>query len=100
MTNKQMISTLEQRGILTGHPAPPLQPGEVIMGSLPCRYSLSWELEAPAGQVWKALGVHQLVTEGPTEKNCLEDLLNSSAYGLEPCDNAECEWCHPELDEI
>jgi hypothetical protein len=23
------------------------------------------------------------------------DLLNRISYGLEPCEDAQCEWCHP-----
>lgn len=60
------------------------------MGSL---YRVTWE--APAGQVWKARGVHELVEEGrgPFVKEALADIKASAALGLEPCPDPDCAWC-------
>lgn len=58
-------------------------------------------VEAPRGRVWSADTIHELVASGYTAKGQgpdYVDLLDRMAYGVEPCTNSECEWCHPEED--
>jgi len=56
-------------------------------------------VEAPAGHIWKADDIHQFVANAYIPwKPDYDDLLDRMAYGIEPCTDPECDWCHPEED--
>ena len=54
-------------------------------------------VEAPAGFVWTAGDVHELVSEArggaDATQYCLKDIRDRMAYGLEACRTSDCEWC-------
>ena len=54
-------------------------------------------VEAPAGYRWLAADIHMFVDSAYVPwKPDYADLLERMAYGIEPCPDPECEWCHPE----
>lgn len=56
----------------------------------------SCEVESPAGFVWSASANH-LFTDTAYQpwKPDYADLLARMSYGVEPCNDPECEWCSP-----
>ena len=62
--------------------------------------------DAPDGLVFKATQLHQLISAGGTEGNpalnkaeALGSLLDDLKEGVEPCTDADCEYCNPPADE-
>ena len=62
-------------------------------------------LDAPDGFRWAASGVHALCvsfvdanddTSPALQTDAIDDALERVAYGLEPCDDPECDICHPD----
>lgn len=60
------------------------------MGSL---YRVTWE--APAGHVWIAGRVHELVAEGrgQSAKEAQQDVKDRARLGTMPCTTPDCDWC-------
>jgi hypothetical protein len=54
-------------------------------------------VDAPARQVWEANGCHVLAAayEEGEKQHAWRDLLERMDYGLEPCQDAECDTCGP-----
>jgi hypothetical protein len=53
-------------------------------------------VEAPPGFCWEE-GLHMFVDcANRPWKPDYDDLLNRMKDGVQPCVDAECEWCHPE----
>ncbi len=65
-----------------------------------------WEvcnIDAPAGKVWSCASIHALVVEwqqgDPAWRNsAIVDALERMECGLADCDNADCDYCHPEAE--
>jgi hypothetical protein len=60
----------------------------------------TWVVDSPDGMAWAANGCHTLVIDqawGPKEwlESALDDVIERMELGLHPCDDAECEYCHP-----
>lgn len=56
-------------------------------------------VEAPHRKVWAEGHVHEMVDGAFIPwKPDYADLLSRMAYGLEDCDDPECEWCTARLD--
>lgn len=60
--------------------------------------TVTFTCEAPAGQVWRATNAHELVSSCFTgnrawEREALADIKADMALGLEPCAEADCDWC-------
>lgn len=58
-------------------------------------------ITTPAGKQWSGNGCHVLygrfyVGDAADEADCARDLLQQLSYGVEPCEDPECEHCHPE----
>lgn len=53
--------------------------------------------EAPAGMVWRAGRVHELVAEGRGGRDATagaqRDVKERMAMGYERCETPECDWC-------
>ena len=52
-------------------------------------------VEAPAGKVWSAYPVHELVVHlyGWRMAEAYAHLSDDMRPGTEPCTNTECDWC-------
>jgi len=50
----------------------------------------------PAGLAWRTTGCHSLVVREETRPAVWRELLAELREGVEPCDNTECDTCHPE----
>ena len=61
------------------------------------------EVEAPRGFCWSAEPtVHSLVSakwDNDTHEDLWKDMADRMDYGVEKCENTECEWCHGEQGE-
>jgi hypothetical protein len=56
-------------------------------------------LHIPPGHIWLCDDIHELVDEtNQPWKPDYADLLDRMRYGIAPCPDADCEWCHPEQD--
>jgi len=56
-------------------------------------------VDAPAGYVFRSSGVHQLVcagADGTPLSDLYADAFERVSLGIEPCDDPECDVCHPE----
>jgi hypothetical protein len=65
-------------------------------------------VDAPIGKRWSCDGIHALCVTWhvghntirptwPEEKTAaIQDALERMSYGLEACDDPECDYCHPE----
>jgi hypothetical protein len=59
-------------------------------------------IDAPDGYIWTASAVHQLVqcgADGTPMDALAADALERMAYGLERCDDPDCDICHPDEPE-
>jgi hypothetical protein len=56
-------------------------------------YRVTWE--APAGYVWRAGRVHELVAEGrgPSAGEAQKDVKARAKLGTVPCTAPDCDWC-------
>lgn len=57
-------------------------------------------ITSPAGMQWAGNGCHVLcgrffVGDTADEADCASDLIEQMSYGVEPCDDPECDHCHP-----
>lgn len=55
--------------------------------------------EAPAGKVFKEVGVHEVVcgligSDLETLKRCVANVKRDIDGGFEDCADSECEWCN------
>jgi hypothetical protein len=54
--------------------------------------------EAPNGNIWRASGTHEVVSEARGGKDATayvrKDLNERIALGYEPCEDTECDWCN------
>jgi hypothetical protein len=74
--------------------------GGTVEGGLNGRW-YSYNVEAPAGQVWGASSTHALrvewrVGEDDYREESITDALERMEEGLAECDEPECDYCHPE----
>jgi hypothetical protein len=62
-----------------------------------CGATHECRVEAPKGKLWAEGNVHELVDAAylPWKPDYI-DLLSRMNYGLEDCNNPECEWCNGE----
>jgi hypothetical protein len=63
----------------------------------------NWQVEAPAGKRWAAAGLHALKVEWlrgdrKFEDQAIRDAVERMSCGLEDCDDADCDYCHPEQE--
>lgn len=57
---------------------------------------MGFSIEAPRGFVWSAMHVHEIIfnwNDGCPIQVLYADALDRMSYGIEPCHDAECEWC-------
>ena len=56
-------------------------------------------VDSPPGQRWRCDSIHGLLVYGGYYgdgwADALADVLRRMACGLEPCDDAACDTCHP-----
>lgn len=54
-------------------------------------------VEAPAGYKWGCDDIHEIVdwSYAPWKPD-YEDILSRMKYGVEKCEDEDCDWCHPE----
>ena len=55
--------------------------------------STTCRVEAPYRMIWCEGFVHQMVDEVYTGPNDYADLISRMEYGLQQCDDPECDWC-------
>jgi hypothetical protein len=62
-----------------------------------CGNTHECRVEAPHRKRWMCRGVHELVdsTNRPWKPD-YADLIDCMEYGLEDCEDPDCEWCNPE----
>lgn len=62
-----------------------------------CGSAHECRVEAPRGFTW-AHGLHEFVDAAYRPwKPDYEDILERMAFGVKPCEDPECEWCHDPL---
>ena len=58
-------------------------------------YTHECRVEAPRGMIWSCADIHELISAAYRPwKPDYQDLLDRMAYGVEKCDDPECDWCH------
>jgi hypothetical protein len=54
--------------------------------------------EAPKGKIWACSLVHEIISakEKTEDPRCelWDDMLDRMSYGVEDCEDVECEWCN------
>jgi hypothetical protein len=58
-------------------------------------------IDAPDGKLWASDGLHCLVHSQWDDQPTIElwrDALERVRAGLEPCEDDECDYCHPETE--
>lgn len=52
-------------------------------------------VEAPKGYIWKCADIHELVADAFIPwKPDYDDMIARMNYGVEKCNDPECDWCN------
>lgn len=63
---------------------------------------VTWQLDSPPGMVWSCAFVHALVVQWDDAQGRREahaDAMERVAYGVQPCTDPLCDYCHPTTDQ-